>query len=162
MAIKKLLYYPDPKLKQISSPVETLEEAVRIVNDLRDTLAFKTGIGLSAPQIDVFKQVFILNYAGCPQVVINPVVTSMSKATDKVKEACLSVPGHSDFVERSLSITLEYRDIDWGFHKETFHDTPARCLQHELDHLNGIVYPDKLGNIKRTRALAAVGKFFRS
>lgn len=155
MAILEIRKYPDPVLKEISEPVEKIDDRVRsLVRDMFDTMYNAPGIGLAAPQIGVLKRIIILDVdsgsdqKGNPIVLINPEVVS-TEGEITFEEGCLSVPDFSGDVERYEKVTVEGLSEDGDEVKIKADGLLAVALQHEIDHLNGILFIDRLGSVKR-------------
>ncbi|MBI1275949.1 peptide deformylase [bacterium] len=157
MSILPLVTYPDPRLKFISEPVTTFnDELKQFVKDLYDTMYKEGGIGLAAVQVGRLQRILVLDIEQDergtpvkPMVFINPEITWESEAFQTYKEGCLSFPGQYADVDRPDEIKLTYQ-TETGEKKE-MHATGlmAICLQHELDHLNGITFTDHLSRMKR-------------
>jgi len=159
--IKKILTYNSKKLREKSQPVKKLDKAtLQLIKNLVDTLRYSDGIGLSAPQIGVLKRVLVYEYKKPKEsldktsdlsltILINPEITKTSKKTAIEEEGCLSFPNMFGQVERHKKITVKALGIN---NKEiTFEasDLEARVIQHELDHLDGILFVDHLKNPKQ-------------
>ena len=160
--IQDIVVYPDKRLKEVSSPVEKFDEALHgLLDDMYDTMVAKKGVGLAAIQIGVAKRVLIINLPedDADDVVIkkedtleiiNPIFTSM-EGKCKHQEGCLSVPGFYEEIERASHIVMEYQDR-YGEKKVIDNqDFLAIALQHEIDHLNGKVFIEKLSFTKRKK-----------
>ena len=160
--IQDIVVYPDKRLKEVSSPVEKFDEALhRLLDDMYDTMVAKKGVGLAAIQIGIAKRVLIINLPedDADDVVIkkedtleiiNPIFTSM-EGKCKHQEGCLSVPGFYEEIERASHIVMEYQDR-YGEKKVIENqDFLAIALQHEIDHLDGKVFIEKLSFIKRKK-----------
>ena len=160
--IQDIVVYPDKRLKEVSSPVEKFDEALhRLLDDMYDTMVAKKGVGLAAIQIGVAKRVLIINLPedDADDVVIkkedtleiiNPIFTSI-EGKCKHQEGCLSIPGFYEEIERASHIVMEYQDR-YGEKKVIENqDFLAIALQHEIDHLDGKVFVEKLSFIKRKK-----------
>lgn len=156
-----LIYYPSPILKQKTSDLDKDVDVHAIVDVMNSIMKLNKGIGLAASQIGLLKSIIVIKYNNCPAVIINPKILTISEEIESIKEFCLSVPNYSACVKRPVSLTIQYEDINRETKIESFDGFEARCIQHELDHLNGIAYPDKLGQVNKTRAIAAVSKYLR-
>ncbi len=152
MAVLDILVYPDPRLKQVSKPVEQFDDVLRaFVRDLEETLrAGPGGAGIAAPQVGRFERIVIVDVSRKPKikhhgrlVLINPEITSREGSVVG-REGCLSVPDYTGNVARAKFITLQARD-EFGkaheFHMERYE---ARAVQHEMDHLDGLLLLDRL------------------
>ena len=164
MSIRPILTAPDPRLKAVSEPGEAVDEDIRVlVADMIETMYEADGIGLAAIQVGVAKRILVLDIAQKdgnrePHVFINPVITWASDEMAVMEEGCLSVPEIWDEVERSAAIRTEY--LDGNGEKRTLEADGllATCLQHELDHLNGLLFLDHLSKLKRSIALRKLTK----
>ncbi len=154
MAILELLYYPDEKLHQASSPVtEFNDELKKLVTDMFETMYADEGIGLAAPQINVFKRIVVIDVVNerKPEdqlVLINPEFIS-KEGTTGIDEGCLSVPGLRGKVERAEKVTVKAQNLNGEFFEINADGLLAICLQHEIDHLNGKLFIDYLSPLKR-------------
>jgi peptide deformylase len=164
MAIRDILTVPDPVLKQKSAPVARVDGALRaLMDDMLETMYAAPGIGLAAIQIGVPKRVIVMDLAGKgeppqPRYFVNPEILEASEELAPYEEGCLSVPEIYDEVERPARVKIRYLDYDG---KEVVEDAEglfAVCIQHEMDHLNGVLFIDHLSRLKRERAVKAVKK----
>lgn len=155
MALRKVLIIGDETLRKISKPVEKFDDNLKILlQDMYDTLKKENGAGLSAVQVGMLRRIFIMELEESGLVeFINPEIVSQSKDTNVQLEGCLSVPEKSGKVERPNKVTVKFQDRNGAFHTRTFTGFEARCVSHENDHLNGIIYVDKIitGKIKRNK-----------
>lgn len=152
MTILDILAYPDPRLKQISQPVECFDEALAIFcADLEATMrAGPGGVGIAAPQVGRFQRIVIIDVSRKPKikhhgrlVLINPeIVTRQGHAVGR--EGCLSVPDYTGNVIRAEHITLSARDIKGAVREYRMAGYEARAAQHEIDHLDGLLFLDRL------------------
>ena len=160
---REILIYPDKRLKQKSSKVESFDEELHLLlDDMYDTMVAKNGVGLAAIQIGVAKRVLIINVPleetqeelAQPKEntleVINPIIIK-HEGLKKFQEGCLSVPGVYEDVDRYSSVTIEYRDRYGKLHKIEDDDFLAIALQHEIDHLEGKLFIEKLSFTKRKK-----------
>jgi peptide deformylase len=159
MAPRDILILPDKRLRQVSDPVKKIDAGLRkLIEDMFETMYDAPGIGLAAIQIGAPKRVITMDLAKKeeprnPQVFINPEIlwTSQEKAT--YEEGCLSIPEYYDDVERPAQVKVKYLDLE-GKPREVVADgLLATCLQHEIDHLNGVLFIDHLSKLKRDRVL---------
>lgn len=152
MSVREIRLLGDPVLRETCAPVEAMTPEVRaLADDLRDTMIAAEGVGLAAPQIGVPLRVFVYDVADpepASGVLINPRITSAT-GTVKESEGCLSIPGLSELVERSARITIEGLDRDGTEVRIEAEGLLARCLQHENDHLDGVLFIDRLSPLKR-------------
>lgn len=161
MAILEILTYPDPRLAKKSTAVEKFDSALKkICTDMLETMYAAPGIGLAAPQVNIHKNIVVLDidYEKSeedpavllhknPQIFINPKIVKKEGKTT-YKEGCLSVPGEYENVDRFAKVSLEYQDLDGKKHSVEADDLLAIALQHELDHLDGRLFIDRLSFVK--------------
>jgi peptide deformylase len=145
MTQRPILEYPDPRLREQSTPVEAFDDALgSLIDDLIDTMRATHGIGISAPQIDVRQRVLVIIGADeSPEVYVNPVIVG-SAAPGFVEERCLSLPGVVGNVFRATQLRVQAHDRFGEAFERTLSMMPAVCLQHELDHLDGRLFFDRL------------------
>ncbi len=165
MAIRDILIVPDPRLKQVSIPVEGgVDDALRaLMDDMLETMYDAPGIGLAAIQIGVPKRVIVMDLSRegepkAPRYFVNPEITWRSDETVPYEEGCLSVPDIYDEVERPARVKLKYLDYDGKPIEEDADGMYAVCIQHEMDHLEGVLFIDHLSRLKRDRAVSKVKK----
>lgn len=159
MTVRDILILPDKRLRRVSDPVKKIDAGVRkLVEDMFETMYDAPGIGLAAIQVGTPKRVITMDLAKKeepknPQVFINPEVlwTSEEKAT--YEEGCLSIPEYYDDVERPAQVKVRYLDLEGNPQEVVANGLFATCLQHEIDHLNGILFIDHLSKLKRDRVL---------
>lgn len=144
MAIRQLRYEDDPVLRKKSRKVEEIDERIKtLVQDMLDTMYKEEGVGLAAPQVGILKRVVVIDIGEGPIVLINPeMIEEEGKNIDL--EGCLSIPGKSGKVCRPEKVKVEYMDIEGNTNIVEGTALLARALCHELDHLNGILYTDKV------------------
>ena len=151
-------------LKQTSAPVGVVDDDLRLLmDDMLETMYAAPGIGLAAIQVGVPKRVIVMDLAGkeqppAPRYFVNPEIVWASEETKPWEEGCLSVPDIYDEVERPLKVRVRYLDYDGELVEEDAEDLYAVCIQHEMDHLNGVLFIDHLSRLKRDRAVAKVKK----
>jgi peptide deformylase len=151
-------------LKKVSKPVEAVDDALRaLMDDMLETMYAAPGIGLAAIQVGVPKRVLVMDLSRdespkAPRYFVNPEVLWASEETLPYEEGCLSVPEVYDEVERSAKVRLRYLDYDGQAVEEEAEGLFAVCVQHEIDHLNGVLFIDHLSRLKRQRAVARVRK----
>jgi peptide deformylase len=144
----------DPILRQQTTPVtEVTEELRRLVADMFETMHHARGIGLAAPQVGRTERIAVIEIDGEPLVVVNPEVIERGSATAKAEEGCLSIPDIYADVERPKDVVVRATDLDGNPLEIEASELLARCLQHEIDHLDGKHYLDYLSVLKRTAAL---------
>lgn len=169
MAIRPILEVPDPRLKTVSTPVETFDDELRtLVADMFETMYDAPGIGLAAIQVGVPKRVLVIDLQEqedeegkpikAPRVFINPEILDPSAEQSLYNEGCLSVPDQYAEVERPASIRARWQDLDGKVHEEAMDGLVATCLQHEMDHLEGILFIDHLSRLKRQMVLKKLEK----
>ena len=155
MAVKKILFYPHPLLVRKSTRIDNFDENVASLSrDLIDTMYDADGVGLAAPQIGVNKRIFVLDCSredekkDC-RIVINPEIEHESEELSSYREGCLSIPGITEEVLRPKVIKVVYQDINGVLQRNTYDDLWSTCFQHELDHLNGKLFIDRLRPMKK-------------
>jgi peptide deformylase len=169
MAIKEILTVPDPRLKEVSKPVEAVTDETRaLMDDMLDSMYAAQGIGLAAIQIGVPLRVIVMDLEWgkegapeshrAPRFFVNPELSDPSSETTPYEEGCLSVPQVYDTIERPSRVRLRYLDRDGVARDEIAEGMFATCIQHEMDHLNGVVFIDHLSKLKRDRAITKVKK----
>jgi peptide deformylase len=157
MAIHEIIKIPDKRLRQVSEPVKKVDAGIRkLVDDMFETMYEAPGIGLAAIQIGVAKRVVTMDLSKKeddhqPQVFINPelIWTSDKKLTRE--EGCLSIPDYYEEVERPAEVKVKYLDLDGKAQEIEASGLLATCLQHEIDHTNGVLFIDYLSKLKRDR-----------
>ena len=153
---RPILLHPDPRLKKMSAPIADLTDELRaLADDMLETMYDAPGIGLAAPQIGVLSRLIVLDCAKDeqkdprPLVMFNPRVIASSDETNVYEEGCLSIPEHFADVTRPKVVDVAWIDRDGNPQTETFDGLWATCVQHEIDHLDGKLFIDYLGPIKR-------------
>ena len=156
MTLRPILLHPDPRLKKKARPVEAITDDIRILaDDMLQTMYDAPGIGLAAPQIGVLKRIFVMDCAKDddtpprPMVLINPEITWGSDQVDTYIEGCLSIPDHYADITRPAQVDVTWTDLNGTQQSERFDGLWATCAQHEIDHLNGKLFIDHLGPLKR-------------
>ena len=164
MTVRPILTAPDPRLKAVSTDVEAVDSAIRtLLDDMADSMYAAEGIGLAAIQIGVAKRVLVIDLdqkdgKKNPRAFINPKIVWASEEMASYEEGCLSVPEIWDDVERPARITCEYLDRDGKAQVLEADGLLATCLQHEMDHLNGVLFIDHLSRLKRSMAVKKLTK----
>ncbi|MCI7479410.1 peptide deformylase [[Pasteurella] aerogenes] len=154
MALLNVLIYPDERLKTIAKPVEVFDEKLdQFIDDMFDTMYQEEGIGLAATQVDVHQRIITIDIEGDKQnqlVLINPEIIESCGETG-IEEGCLSLPGLRALVPRKEKVTVKALNRKGEEFVLQAEDLLAICIQHEIDHLNGIVFADYLSPLKRQR-----------
>ena len=169
MAIRPIVEVPDPRLREISKPVETVDDDVRaLVADMFETMYDAPGIGLAAIQVGVPKRILVIDLqepeeeegepVKDPRVFINPEIVESSDEEVPYTEGCLSVPDQFAEVDRPDRIRARWLDLYGKQRDEEITGLLAVCLQHEMDHLNGILFIDHLSRLKRQMILKKLDK----
>lgn len=164
MAIRDIITAPDPRLKQVSVPVTRVDDGIRrLMDDMLETMYAAPGIGLAAIQVGVPKRVIVMDLAKegedkAPLHFVNPELLWASDETKPAEEGCLSLPDMFDIVERPAQARVKFLDYN-GEPREILADgLLAVCLQHEMDHLEGILFVDHLSRLKRDMILRKLVK----
>ena len=187
MAIREILEVPDPRLKTVSTPVEVFDEELKtLVEDMFETMYDAPGIGLAAIQVGVPKRVLVIDLqpedpdaepVACdhdhahgghhhhhqptikqPRVFVNPEILDPADELATYQEGCLSVPDIYADVDRPTTCRVRWQDLEGGFHEETMEGLMATCIQHEMDHLEGVLFIDHLSRLKRQMVLKKLQK----
>ena len=169
MAIRPIVEVPDPRLRQISSPVEEVTDDVRaLVADMFETMYDAPGIGLAAIQVGVSKRILVIDLqepkeeggepVKDPRVFINPEILTTSDEDVPYTEGCLSVPDQYAEVDRPDAIRARWLDLNGKQQEQQIDGLLAVCLQHEMDHLNGVLFIDHLSRLKRDMILRKLAK----
>ncbi|HEY2749919.1 peptide deformylase [Phenylobacterium sp.] len=164
MAIREILVVPDPVLKKVSATVERVDDALRaLMDDMLETMYAAPGIGLAAIQIGVPQRVIVMDISRqeeppAPRYFVNPEILWASEETLPYEEGCLSVPEIYDEVERPARVKLRYLDYKGETIEEDAEGLFAVCIQHEMDHLDGVLFIDHLSRLKREQAVKKVKK----
>lgn len=162
MAILPVLQFPDERLKTKAAPVaEVNDEIKQIVDDMFETMYAENGVGLAATQVNIHKRIVVIDVSENKEkafALINPEITLKSDDVVINEEGCLSVPGCYAKVERSTEVTVEALNRDGKPFTLTGQELLAICIQHELDHLNGVLFVDYLSPLKKQRFKAKLEK----
>ncbi len=154
MAVRPIVIYGNPVLRMKSNTIETIDNGILdLVEDMIETMYEADGIGLAAPQVGESVAVCIVNHGMIedgaePRVFVNPVIYEDEGAT-RMEEGCLSIPDIREEVERPEKIRVRYKDLEGVEHDEECDGMLARVLQHEIDHLNGVLFIDRISPMKR-------------
>jgi peptide deformylase len=184
MAIHEIIEVPDPRLKTVSTDVtEFNDELKTLVEEMFETMYAANGIGLAAIQIGIPKRLLVIDLqpedpnaepdeccddTGCdaqsrplkkePRVFVNPVIVNPDEQLATYQEGCLSVPDIYADVDRPATCTVQYQDVEGNAHEEQLEGLMATCIQHEMDHLEGILFIDHLSRLKKQMALKKLKK----
>ncbi len=165
--IRPLVILPDPVLREVSKPVETVGEELRKLSaDMLETMYDAPGIGLAAIQIGIPLRMLVIDLARedepkAPHIFINPEIVARGDEPNIHEEGCLSIPDYYAEVERPGSVTVTYVDIDGKTRELQADGMMATCLQHEIDHLNGVLFIDHLSKLKRDMVVRKFKKLAR-
>lgn len=161
MALLPILQYPDPRLRKKAAPVTEVTDAIRtLIDDMIETMYDDHGVGLAATQVNVHLRVLVMDVTDThdgPICLINPEIISTSDTIDS-EEGCLSVPGIFNKVKRHRSIQLKALDRQGNPIEIKSDNFLALCIQHEMDHLEGILFIDRLSPLKRKLAIKKLEK----
>ena len=156
MTVRPILLHPDPRLKKPCAPVAAITDEIRVLAaDMLETMYDAPGIGLAAPQIGVMLRLFVMDCIRDeeaprqPMVLINPEITWRSEELNTYEEGCLSIPEHYAEVTRPARVRLRWLGLDGAMQEQEFAGLWATCAQHEYDHIDGKLFIDHLGPIKR-------------
>jgi len=184
MAIREILEVPDPRLKTVSAPVESFDEELKtLVADMFETMYDARGIGLAAIQVGVPRRVLVIDLQepdedaepevchahggeehthqpvrNDPRVFVNPEILDPAEELNTYQEGCLSVPEIYADVERPKACRVRWQDLEGTVHEEEMEGMLATCIQHEMDHLEGVLFIDHLSRLKRAMALKKLEK----
>jgi peptide deformylase len=168
MAIRPIIIAPDPVLKAKAKPVENIDGGiVRLMDDMLETMYRAPGIGLAAPQIGILQRVIVVDVADKdekpqPFAMANPEILWKSDETSVHNEGCLSLPDHYADVTRPKQVRLRYIDRDGEIRELDADNLLATCVQHEIDHLNGVLFIDHISLLKRNMILRKLQKAKKS
>jgi peptide deformylase len=159
MATREIIKLPDRRLRLKSEPVKQIDTGIRkLVDDMFETMYKAPGIGLAAIQVGVAKRVITMDLSKKendyePQVFINPEILWQSEERAKFEEGCLSIPDYYEEVERPAEVRVKYLDLAGKKREIDAKGLLATCLQHEIDHINGVLFIDHLSKLKRDRVI---------
>ena len=157
MTVREIVKLPDKRLRLMSEPVKRIDAGVRkLVEDMFATMYAAPGIGLAAIQVGVAKRVVVMDLSKRedehkPLAFINPEITWTSEEMATHEEGCLSIPEYYEEVERPERVKVKYLDLDGKAHEITAKGLFATCIQHEVDHVNGVLFIDHISKLKRDR-----------
>ena len=164
MSILPILLHPDPRLKKTCDVVPSVDaETRKLADSMLETMYDAPGVGLAAPQVGSMARIFVMDCTddetdSQPLVLINPEITWSSDDLNVHSEGCLSLPELFEDVERPAQVRMSFLDIDGKPHEQQFDGLWATCAQHELDHLNGVLFIDHLTRMKRSMMTKKMGK----
>ena len=168
MAILPILEVPDPRLRRKALPVAEVDAGIRtLIADMFETMYAAPGIGLAAVQVGSLARVFVMDLqtegedgapARDPRAFVNPEVLWASDELSTYNEGCLSIPDQYAEVERPARVRARWLDAEGAAHEEEMEGLPATCLQHEIDHLDGVLFVDRLTRLKRDILLRKLAK----
>ena len=167
MTIRPIIALPDPRLRQRSEPVAEITDEIRaLARDMLDTMYDAPGIGLAAIQVGIPKRVVVIDLAKPeeekqPVVLVNPEITWSSDEKRVYEEGCLSIPEYYEEVERPDRVRFRYRNLAGETVEAEADGVLATCVQHEIDHLNGVLFIDYLSKLKRDRVIKKFQKAAR-
>jgi len=172
MAVLPIVEVPDPRLRLISKPVEQVTDETRaFVQDMIDTMYDANGIGLAAIQVGVDSRILVIDLQDekdeedkpikAPHAYINPEILSVSEETSSYNEGCLSIPEQYADVARPASCRVRWLDEQGETHEEELTGLLSTCMQHEIDHLNGILFIDHISRLKRDMVMKKLTKMRR-
>jgi peptide deformylase len=159
MALRDIIILPDKRLRSVSKPVVEIGHEIRsLVADMFETMYDAPGIGLAAIQVGVPSRVIVMDLSkreaeAEPRVFINPEITWSSEEKSLYEEGCLSIPDVHEDVERPAQVKIRYLDLEGKPHEEDAEGLFSTCIQHEVDHLNGILFIDHISKLKRERII---------
>jgi peptide deformylase len=164
MTIRPLVILPDPKLRLVSEPVKEITDEIRkLADDMLETMYDAPGVGLAAIQIGVPLRMVTMDVSKTegerePMVLINPEVLWASEEKRVYEEGCLSIPEYYEEVERPDRVRFRYMNLKGEIVEQEAEDLMATCVQHEIDHLNGVLFIDHLSKLKRDRVMTKFKK----
>ena len=164
MSVKPILTEPNKLLRQVSKPVENVgDEERRLMDDMLDTMYAAPGIGLAAIQIGVPKRIIVMDISRDedkkePRYFVNPVIQNKDKIKSIYEEGCLSVPNQFAEIERPKNCDIEYLDYNGNKQLLKAEGLLATCIQHEMDHLEGILFIDYLSKLKKSMIIKKLSK----
>jgi len=168
MALREIIILPDKQLRLVSKPIEKVTTEIRkLADDMFETMYDAPGIGLAAIQVAQPLRLITMDLARKneegevtpqPRVFINPEILTSSEETSVYEEGCLSIPEYYVEVERPAKVRVRFTDLDGKLHEEDAEGLFATCIQHEIDHLNGVLFVDYLSKLKRDRVMKKFSK----
>jgi peptide deformylase len=168
MALREIIVLPDKQLRLVSRPIEKVTPEIRkLADDMLETMYDAPGIGLAGIQVAQPLRIITMDLAKRdeegetqprPRVFINPEILSASEDMSVYEEGCLSIPEYYEEVERPARVRVRFTDLDGKVHEEDAEGLYATCIQHEIDHLNGVLFVDYLSKLKRDRVMKKFSK----
>lgn len=164
MALLTIITAPDPRLKKLSTAVNAVDGEIRqLMDDMLETMYAAPGVGLAAPQVGVQKRVIVADVSSrgedrCPIRMADPEIISSSLDIAILEEGCLSLPEHFAEVKRPERVTVRYRDYENEICEAKLEGPLSTCVQHEIDHLDGILFVDHISGVKRSMILRKLKK----
>lgn len=154
MSVLSIVLHPDPRLKKVCEPVEDPASVAGLIENMLETMYDAPGVGLAAPQVGVNKRVLVMDCADKeaepePMALINPEIVDASEELNEHEEGCLSIPDQYGMVTRPAEVAVRWTTVDGGTEERRFDGLWATCVQHEIDHLNGKLFIDHLGAVRR-------------
>ena len=155
MAIRTIQIVPEPLLRKVAKPVSTVTNEIKqLLDDMAQTMYDAPGIGLAGPQIGELKRLIVMDCSRDDETnelwqMINPEITRFSEESTLLEEGCLSIPGHNAEVSRPAWVEVRFSDIEGEERQIRAEGLLAACVQHEIDHLNGILFIDHISKLKR-------------
>lgn len=154
MTVMPILIHPDPRLKKVCDPVADPTGSDALIANMLDTMYEAPGIGLAAPQVGVNARLLVMDCSAKdedpdPMVLINPEILTSSDALNEHEEGCLSIPEQFANVTRPAEVVVRWTAPDGGERETRFDGLWATCVQHEIDHLNGVLFIDHIGSVRR-------------
>lgn len=173
MAVLEIVEIPDPRLRLMSRAVETVDDGVRkLIDDMTDTMYAAHGIGLAAIQVGVDRRVVVIDLQEeedadgkairDPRAYVNPEILSVSDEVGQYNEGCLSIPEQYAEVERPVACRVRWLDRDGKQQEGEMDGLLATCMQHEIDHLNGVLFIDHISRLKRDMLIKKLNKLRKS
>lgn len=168
--LRPILIHPDPRLKKVCDPVDRIDDRIRaLAHDMLDTMYNAPGIGLAAPQLGINARLLVMDCAkredetgsARPIAMVNPEIVHASEAMNEHEEGCLSIPDIYAQVTRPEEVTVRWTDVDGAGKEATMRGIWATCVQHEIDHLNGRLFIDYLGPMRRQMITSKMKKLKR-
>lgn len=152
----------NPLLREHSVEVTEFDQQFKdFIKELAKTMYVEDGVGLAAPQVGVLKRVFVFDDGSGLRVMVNPVILEISEEKVKLEEGCLSVPGIYADVIRPKAVKMRYQDIDGNVHEEQIDEYAGRIVQHEGDHLDGVLFIDHISPTKKTLLRSKLAKIMK-